>query len=297
MKLLSIDVGIKNLAYCLLDNGEIVLWDVINLCGPLQSCGQCYKEAKYILAASSATFCTSHAKKSAYLFPTANLSLKKIKKMKMADLHQVAADQQLELPPNVKKEELLKTVLSFMEQKMLLPISHIAANDLDLVKLGIAMRKAFDHDLKLHLATLNCIIIENQISPIANRMKTLQGMIAQYFIMHEKTDIKFISAANKLRGTSPPDPLSGAAPSNDTIGPAPPLQGEMMAQLGGQGAAPPPLSYADRKKAGIQLTLQHLQQPQYFQWLPHFKQHKKKDDLADAFLQGKWYCNKIDVNK
>ena len=175
MKLLSIDVGIKNLAYCLLDNGEIVLWDVINLCGPLQSCGQCYKEAKYILAASSATFCTSHAKKSAYLFPTANLSLKKIKKMKMADLHQVAADQQLELPPNVKKEELLKTVLSFMEQKMLLPISHIAANDLDLVKLGIAMRKAFDHDLKLHLATLNCIIIENQIKKYLTNQMMLQS--------------------------------------------------------------------------------------------------------------------------
>ena len=34
---------------------------------------------------------------------------------------------------------------------------------------------------------IDTVIIENQISPIANRMKTLQGMIAQYFIMKEYT--------------------------------------------------------------------------------------------------------------
>jgi hypothetical protein len=310
MKLLSIDVGIKNLAYCLLDNGEIILWDVINLCGPLQSCEQCYKEAKYVLSFTGTTFCTIHAKKSSYLLPNTNLSLKKIKKMKMSDLHKVVEDHQIELPPNVKKDELLKTVLTYMEQQMLQPVSHVAANDFDLVKLGISMRKAFDHDLKQHLTSIDCIIIENQISPIANRMKTLQGMIAQYFIMHEKTDIKFVSAANKLKGASPltPSLTKEASPltpplseKNEQLVPAVTI--EEPTQPGGSGGLTPkggpgvsPPSYADRKKAGIKITLDYLQQPQYIQWQPHFKQHKKKDDLADAFLQGKWYCNKIDLN-
>jgi hypothetical protein len=35
--------------------------------------------------------------------------------------------------------------------------------------------------------------------PIANRMKTLQGMIAQYFIMNNVINIEFISACNKLK--------------------------------------------------------------------------------------------------
>jgi hypothetical protein len=294
MKLLSIDVGIKNLAYCLFEDGEILLWDVINLCGPLQSCNQCYKEAKYA-DANDITFCTTHAKKSPYLLPTANLSLKKIKKMKIGDLHQVAADEQLELPANVKKDELLKTVLTYMGQKMLTPVSQISANDMNLVKLGTAMRLAFDRDLKLHLASLDCIIIENQISPIANRMKTLQGMIAQYFIMHEKTQIEFVSAANKLRGAGPPDPPSGeSGVMNENIIQSLPstIPSTLSSSLpkGGPGVKPP--CYADRKKAGIEMTLKYLQQPQYNQWQPHFKQHKKKDDLADAFLQGKWYLNK-----
>jgi hypothetical protein len=39
MKLLSIDVGIKNLAYCLFNvDGTIAAWNVINLCGELPVC-------------------------------------------------------------------------------------------------------------------------------------------------------------------------------------------------------------------------------------------------------------------
>ena len=26
-------------------------------------------------------------------------------------------------------------------------------------------------------------------------------------------------------------------------------------------------------------------------WIEHFEKHKKKDDLADSFLQGIWYIN------
>ena len=55
MKLLSIDVGIKNLAYCLFETSatalakdNILLWGVINLCGAEPNCGEnnCKKKAK-----------------------------------------------------------------------------------------------------------------------------------------------------------------------------------------------------------------------------------------------------------
>ena len=265
MKLLSIDVGIKNLAYCLLgttgaaaplEQVKILKWDVINLCGPPSICSACTKPAKF--AQTSNFYCTAHAKKSGLLLPTGNISLKKIKKMKLSDLQQVITDYSIPSTA-IKKEDVLKAVMGFIEQKMLISVAAAKANDMDLIQIGIAMRKAFDHELKDHLSTLTHIVIENQISPIANRMKTLQGMIAQYFIMNDKSQIVFVSAANKLKGHQDIE--------TDTT------------------------TYAARKKEGIKCTLKLIGE-RYPDWLPHFTQHKKKDDLADAFLQGNWYLNK-----
>ena len=46
--IISFDVGIKNLAYCIIDNSgetyEITHWDVANLCGEKPTC--CYKTKK-----------------------------------------------------------------------------------------------------------------------------------------------------------------------------------------------------------------------------------------------------------
>ena len=219
MKLLSIDVGIKNLAYCLMEynasaaagpdsasgagasasGAAIIKWDVINLCGKDPSCSFCIKPAKYKNKITH--YCTAHAKKSGMLLPSPTFSLKKIKKMKIIDLQKVITDHSITLAPNaVKKEEILNSIIQYMDQKMLETVSSAKANDMDLIQIGIAARKAFDIELVNHLSTITHIVIENQISPIANRMKTLQGMIAQYFIMHDKTQIFFVSAANKLKG-------------------------------------------------------------------------------------------------
>ena len=54
MKLLSIDVGIKNLALCLFnvenkEKYEILNWDVVNLCNEIDvKCFMCSKSAKFI---------------------------------------------------------------------------------------------------------------------------------------------------------------------------------------------------------------------------------------------------------
>jgi ribosomal protein S15P/S13E len=283
MKLLSIDVGIKNLAYCLLEtdihvptshvptshvptsHAKIIAWDVINLCGVDPLCSECKKVAKF---AQQKYYCAAHAKKSGLLLPNNTISLKKIKKMKLIDLHKVIGDYTIPNPhAYVKKEEVLKLVMTFMESKMLNSVTGAKANDMDLIQIGIAMRKAFDQELKDHLSTLTHIVIENQISPIANRMKTLQGMIAQFFIMHDKTQIIFVSAANKLKGHGNEMDIA-----TDTS------------------------TYASRKKEGINITLKLLTE-RANEWLPHFTQHKKKDDLADAFLQGNWFLNSKEVAK
>ena len=300
MKLLSIDVGIKNLAYCLMETNDdninisksndtdtdtysdmpicqykIVKWDVINLCGKDPNCSLCNKKAKYTTRIQAENnndfFCVIHAKKSNYKLPEASLAIKKIKKMKLIHLKEIVDEFKIELnTQNAKKEDTLKCILQYLEKEMLTTVSSASANNMDMVSIGIAIQKSFDEEFIMHISSIDKIIIENQISPIANRMKTIQGMLAQYFIMHNKRDISFVSSANKLKG----------------------YQIETFDSANS--------SYTERKKAGIKITLDILQKNKDnpnldddSDWLSHFKTHKKKDDLADALLQGEWFIKKM----
>jgi hypothetical protein len=87
-------------------------------------------------------------------------------------------------------------------------------------------------------------------------MKTLQGMIAQYFIMKNVNNIIFYSASNKLK---------------------PFLENQKT-------------TYKERKQLGIEFTRQLLDgYSQINSWTTFFSKHSKKDDLADSFLQGLSY--------
>ena len=133
----------------------------------------------------------------------------------------------------------------------------ISAASVDLITIGRNMHQRFD--ALPHLAAgVDVVIIENQLSTLATRMKTLQGMITQYFIMRGVPDIRFISAINKLKLFS--------------------KEAEDKAD-----------NYADRKKRGIEITrtLIIANAPMSVK----FEQHKKKDDLADCFLQGMWWLS------
>ena len=48
--------------------------------------------------------------------------------------------------------------------------------------------------------------------------------------------------------------------------------------------------YTERKKLSILITKKILDEStNLHKWIPVFLEHKKKDDLADSFLQGIWY--------
>jgi hypothetical protein len=132
------------------------------------------------------------------------------------------------------------------------------------------------------------VIIENQISPIATRMKTVQGMLTQYFLVRgvDPANISFISAANKLK-SSLVSSLSDPTEIDDNAF---------------------TFTYSDRKKMGIAFVrkLFKLQQPQEQQeqqqmqldnatapyWNKVFESHKKKDDMADSLLQALSFLKK-----
>ena len=102
-------------------------------------------------------------------------------------------------------------------------------------------------------------------------MKTLQGMIAQYFIMRNgNINIEFVSAVNKLKDLDETDEVSHGDDSNKIVS---------------------NISYNQRKKIGVEKCGKLIKEKNYTEWYQFFINNKKKDDLSDAFLQGIWYIH------
>ena len=264
MKVLSIDVGIKNLAFCLLDTCRVYKWEVLNvseqitqLCSITEKSSLCNKPAKFTKDGNC--FCLKHAKKQCYQIPTPELKHSYINKQKIQRLYELADKYNLKYEQPCKKCDLISLLDDYSSTQCFQVVDGVNASKIDLVTIGKNIKIKMDAIFSESSSLMNIdhIIIENQISPIANRMKTIQGMIAQYFIMKNTCqNIEFVSSVNKLK------------------------QYETSEKS----------KYSDRKKLGVSKCLEVLNNNhEYLIWSEYFSGHKKKDDLADAFLQGIWF--------
>lgn len=258
MNLLSIDVGIKNLALCLIhldkeNNFEIIKWDVINLCKEEKQKCNCGKNASHIF--NNIYYCKKHSIKCCKPILCKDLEDNKLKKIKIKDLKELLNKENIPYPEDKSKPIIIDYLKTYLPNNFVIPFNNtIKTNDLSLIDIGINMKQLLD-DLYDNIKIDN-VIIENQISPIANRMKTLQGMIAQYFIMNNVLNIEFISASNKLKDFN----------TNKKT------------------------TYSERKKKGIEICEELLVNNECLnKHLVFFEESKKKDDLSDCFLQGLWY--------
>ena len=271
MKILSIDVGIKNFAYCLLEyKTDIVIhkWNSINICEDEKKvCKElkkdnkpCLKNAKY--HKNGKFFCKIHAKKSKFFIPTIETKtiLKKINKKRISNklLNQYMNTYLPEVTIK-NKDEKMEKLKEYLENTYLENVEKININELNMIDCGIFLKKRLDEHFKTD--KIDLILIENQIGPLALRMKMLQGMITQHFIENKLPNIKFVSASNKLKGLTEKKKLT----------------------------------YAERKKVGIEITRKIINEKNLLNnWIEIFNKHRKKDDLADSFLQALWYIkNKI----
>jgi hypothetical protein len=272
MKILSIDIGIKNLAFCLLnvtncdseivdskDSYEILKWDIINISCvenniPFCCEEKCNNKAKY--QKNNNNYCLKHAKKQSFLIANKELKKSFINKQKTEVLKSIAKKYEIVIEDTFKKPQILETINNYIANNCFITLTESNSTQVDLITIGKILKDKLD--TTFNSMFFEMVIIENQISPIANRMKTIQGMVSQYFIMRNNCrDIEFISSMNKLKEYNE---------SNIKI------------------------NYSDRKKLGIKVCLEILNDNDK----EFFIKHKKKDDLADSFLQGLWYIkNKL----
>lgn len=141
--------------------------------------------------------------------------------------------------------------------------------DINLIDLGKSILKNFSE--RFNHDNIDKIIIENQIGNNAIRMKCVQGMIAQWFIDNDFYDIEFVSSSHKLN---------------------------YIAKLCDVKDIFKNLEYAKKKKMAINIIKSFLTNNEKFfneTTQEIFLKSKKKDDLADCFLQAYYYIKRFKI--
>lgn len=297
MRILSFDVGIKNMAYCMIDvsnSFSIKNWGVLTMMEkqappPICSCLKilkskralpkpCTKPAKY--EKNGGYYCETHAQEnsatqdcSGFILPTKERTHAYLQKQPLESLVAIGKSHHLFLQEIPKTKKMaIETLDNFYKERcfnalVIKKAKH--ADEIDLICIGKTMKTRLNDVSGIDQTTH--VVIENQISPIANRMKTIQGMLAQYFIMkNSDTHIEFVSSTHKLNQFKD---VSGVVLSSKDGDP-----GDKS-------------TYRDHKRDGVDYTQQLLNaNPEFQEKKPLFLESKKKDDLADSFLQGLWYA-------
>lgn len=311
MIVLSWDVGIINLAYCILkyDDGmnipEILDWDIINLmdddqmsfacCGKMINGKDCASRASYYRSIDNKihAYCKVHMSKVDTTCDIADMKKKfelvKCKdKCKWANTKGTVCDKcaKYKLSENNQsyyfctshyKSVLNKKIKSCQFQS----IKKLNASKTETVKLQSKLIEKLDA-FSIRVAALNVdqVIIENQPVKKNGKMKAIGSTLQVYYMIRGYTDkyngmnitkVKLISPSNKLKVNN-----------DNTI--------EMF-----ESNKDDKTKYKLTKALGIQYTKTLIASEPIL--LEHLSTYKKKDDLCDAYLQGIYYLMFYDKPK
>ena len=304
MKFLAWDVGIKNLAFSIIDydqelkTKEIIDWGIVNLMNEVDEDDNTTKIKVCCESNQNGKKCSS---KALFLFqddPNKGLckkhtSMLKYKFSKFLDLNQtLMCSYEIKGKKDEDKKKCSKEAtvsrkdnlnigycgqhLKILQKKEEFEIYDLSNDKKKLVKgLTVLMlaKRLYQHldKLKEVLLDVDEIIIENQPVLKNPTMKTMQILLYAYFIMNgilkEKVkNIHFFSASKKLEAFDDVD--------NKII--------NTLSHLSGQ--------YQVNKKAAILYTLEMIKQND--KWFKFFNNHQKKDDLADAYLTNCYFIDR-----
>ena len=235
MIVLSFDVGIKNLAYCLIDfsskepkDHKILKWGIINCAQDILD-----KNMKCCVFRKG-NKCNNEAVNKIIINDGDDIGYCKLKTC------------QKELRHNYS-------------DKLIKKVKKITANTISLEELGKNLFKCLNELNFVNNFFIDKIVIENQPALKNPTMKSIQMILFSYFIFvknSNKYDIILFNASKKLKIYDGPD-----------------IDCNHLKNL-----------YARRKFLSIKYT-EYLIKQNNFEFSEFFSNSKKKDDLADAYLQ------------
>jgi len=251
MKVISFDVGLRNLAYCVLEGTSradvtIVDWNIIDVLGEQAGvgaarCFKCTAAARYEHASEGTFACSKHTPKKKEVVTKAALG-------KKSPIELLGEIERLGLRTTAtKKPELVKLLYNHARQNTWKKCVASSTQG-SVMDMSPALVKSLDARLSSWTGA-DAVCIENQPE---RRMYAVQAMLQMYFTMR----------GIKSSGISATHKLSNIVTVDDVVH-----------------------TYKGRKKTGI--THAYALVPAVNQ--EHFKKHPKKDDLADSFLQGLWF--------
>ena len=256
MRLLSIDVGIRNLAMCVLEvegtnyQPTIHTWTVVDL-APLPLCQHCTQRTASLFQRDLFVCRQCGNNRS----PELVIVTPKIRQACTAAFAEACLRKAGCLHAGQRCTKA--AVRDFLRERALLPYKHPPASSIPLPQLAGTLASALRDLLSRVGGPIDCVAIENQVGPQAIRMKSVQAMVTQHLVTTgtcAPSEITYVSAQAKLR----------AFPAHKG------------------------LDYRQRKELATK-ACEHMlvgTGGEDSNWLQMLNAHPKKDDLADAYLQG-----------
>jgi hypothetical protein len=246
------DVGVKNLAYCLMDkNHKIIEWDIIDLsnkkeyyCGSNNKNGKhCSCKAQFIAPETHQLFCKRHSKECIGIKPLFECFKcnKKAKKINLIETNFYCCK-------HAPDDEICEDVMTNknVAKTSLNKIGNILVDKLDAIPI---------------LLTATDISIENQPCLKNPTMKSIQIMLYTYFLIrlkHKKITLTMVSAQNKLKFNIETD------------------KSKEISKITNR--------YQRNKKMAVEFCRYFVKD----NWLDYFEKNSKKDDLADSYLMTRY---------
>lgn len=269
MLILSFDVGIKNLSFCITKYDEetkkveIKEWGIINLLKDKidgqKKCNKCSKFANCKTKNDELYFCKKHQKLIKELKP---FKLEKIdKKLDKCTIDKCKKKVKYTLNgKNICATHKVELQKEYNNAYKVLKIKTVNCKTVAIDEILIKIIKEFNEKY-LHFLLCNQVLIELQPVLKGPKMKTISNHIYSYFLINgvcnESLDMKsvsYINASNKLKFFD-------------------------------ENKAKDLKIYKNRKKIGIENTKIVLEKLNQETFTKIFEESKKKDDLADALLQ------------
>ena len=313
MRVLSFDVGIKNLAYCVLEwndseilksNLKIHHWDIINVIDSkkkedeiIHKCisKDCKMKVKSYIDFNNNKycFCTRHLKDKENLTENLFTNYKEDKwtennnckcnlcedditeKKKKKTLYE-NKDLNMILCNKHYKQILTKSINA---QKKVIPFKKSKVKDMTNNELKLQLIKCLDSRKDILLQNIDMVLIENQPTFKNPTMKSVSDTIYTWFIIRGIVDKNINnSSINEVKFISPSNKLKEF--NTETIEEADENQ-----------------KYKITKKLSIENTKTILASYCLNESITKILSYDKKDDLADSFLQGWYVINSLYNNK